>query len=1001
MRGTLTGALLGILLLQWGGAHALGVSALRTRSALNQPFQAEIDLRDISSEELDAVKVRLASAEAFDKAGIDRPYFLTRLAFTATTSAAGQPIIQVSSREPIREPFLDFLLEVIWPDGRLVRQYTVLLDPPDASRPAVPQISQPRLGTAPRQQPPLAVPNAQPLSAQPASDQSSSDRTATALVRKRPVLPPQAATIPFPLEYGPVPRGVGLLRLAQRLVPDGATVEQTTLALYRNNPHAFANGDIDRLKSGARLRIPSAEALFAVDATTAERQLQDVFAGRPLPPVPIPGAVLPPVTPPVPAVAPDSPAAELRIAAAPPPEVAPEAMPEAAPEAQTTAAPESTPEAALELPPRRPAGDDAPGADTAVGEPMADSDQGLLEDLLLLREVSEANRQEAAELRVRVRDLESQLQDIRQLVELRNDQLARLEALVAGDVATPSQAITEPDSRPASDAASQPGSTLAATSEPASEPASEPVAEPALTPPPAAPPAPPAAQGGLLDAVLDFLARLPLWAKLAAVAALAGGLLFNQRRRQQAEAQATEKAAKGGGDKKAPKAGRQQAPEPGAKAPAGAAFERLLQRMRGRLQAFVAALRQRLPGSSRRAAQDRDREPSLAPVGEAAGTVSSLEPELGAADAVVGGAASAATAAIGAPISGPAESDEVLEAGLPPEAPPEETFAVLSGQVETEETDVLAEADIYILYGRYRDAVEVLEQALQLTPARVELKYKLAEALRADGDDVALADLMQRMQADGDDAADPAAWARLGRARDDMGPSGPEAPAFATEEEDLDLDLEALDRLTQQAESGGKPRLQPASPPPVQVGEADLGPDDLSLPELSLPDLNLPDSNPPESNPPESKETALNELTLDEPALNAPDLSLPEPVLPTPGDPGTQPPTGLQAPAVEPASEADSPPEALDLELNLRLDVEPGLSDDSAPSTSQPARPEPASPFATDGDALDAPAMKLDLARAYLEMDDADAARTLLAEVRADGNAEQQAQAQALLEQLG
>ncbi len=114
-------------------AGALGLGDIRTRSALNEPFVGQIELLDIAPDELDTVRVRLASEAEFDKAGTERPRFLTGLEFEPQVSAEGRAFIQVTSRQPVREPFLDFLIEVDWPQGRLVKAYTVLLDPPVTS----------------------------------------------------------------------------------------------------------------------------------------------------------------------------------------------------------------------------------------------------------------------------------------------------------------------------------------------------------------------------------------------------------------------------------------------------------------------------------------------------------------------------------------------------------------------------------------------------------------------------------------------------------------------------------------------------------------------------------------------------------------------------------------------------------------------------------------------------------------------------------------------------
>ena len=117
------------LALASGGAFGLGLGDTEMRSALNQPMNAEIRLTSVKPGELDGMIVQLASEDAFSRAGIDRTQALTDLVFTVDQSA-NVPVIRISSRRPVVEPFLNFLLEVDWPQGRMVREYTVLLDPP-------------------------------------------------------------------------------------------------------------------------------------------------------------------------------------------------------------------------------------------------------------------------------------------------------------------------------------------------------------------------------------------------------------------------------------------------------------------------------------------------------------------------------------------------------------------------------------------------------------------------------------------------------------------------------------------------------------------------------------------------------------------------------------------------------------------------------------------------------------------------------------------------------
>ncbi|MDJ0741474.1 MAG: peptigoglycan-binding protein LysM, partial [Gammaproteobacteria bacterium] len=107
--------------------HALGLGELSSKSTLNQNFQGEIALLSVKADELDTVRVKLADQEAFSRAGVDRPFYLSLLKFEPQLTARGKPVVRVTSEFPIREPFLNFLIEVNWPNGRLLREYTVLL----------------------------------------------------------------------------------------------------------------------------------------------------------------------------------------------------------------------------------------------------------------------------------------------------------------------------------------------------------------------------------------------------------------------------------------------------------------------------------------------------------------------------------------------------------------------------------------------------------------------------------------------------------------------------------------------------------------------------------------------------------------------------------------------------------------------------------------------------------------------------------------------------------
>ena len=109
-------------------ALALGLGKIKTHSALHEPFEAEIELRSLAAGELDSVKVELASKDAFSKAGVERLYLLSRLKFQTLQKDNGQAVIRVFSHDAISEPFLNFLVEVNWSEGQVVREFSVLLD---------------------------------------------------------------------------------------------------------------------------------------------------------------------------------------------------------------------------------------------------------------------------------------------------------------------------------------------------------------------------------------------------------------------------------------------------------------------------------------------------------------------------------------------------------------------------------------------------------------------------------------------------------------------------------------------------------------------------------------------------------------------------------------------------------------------------------------------------------------------------------------------------------
>src|SRR6516164_7944959 len=120
---------LGLVLLAPAMAHALGLGEMRLASGLNQPISADIEIVGATGDELQVIRAGLPSREMFARYGVDRPPYLSGFSFTVTKDGSGRPIIKVRSNESVTEPFVTFLVEVTWPRGHLIREYTALLDP--------------------------------------------------------------------------------------------------------------------------------------------------------------------------------------------------------------------------------------------------------------------------------------------------------------------------------------------------------------------------------------------------------------------------------------------------------------------------------------------------------------------------------------------------------------------------------------------------------------------------------------------------------------------------------------------------------------------------------------------------------------------------------------------------------------------------------------------------------------------------------------------------------
>jgi pilus assembly protein FimV len=247
---TLTGAVASAVLVA-ATANAAGLGKLTVLSSLGQPLRAEIELTAVSADEAGALVAKLAPAEAFRVANIDFNPTLLSLRFEIE-QRNGRQIIRVTSSQPVNEPFVDMLLELNWTGGRMVREYTFLLDPAEMRATQSPQVAAPvDLGRGAS-----AAPSAAP--ATPAAAPSVPSTPAPA--RQPAAVSPPAPSSKSASEYT-VKAGDNLTRIANQVKPVDVSLDMMLVALYRANPEAFSGNNMNRLKSGQILAVPDSDTI--------------------------------------------------------------------------------------------------------------------------------------------------------------------------------------------------------------------------------------------------------------------------------------------------------------------------------------------------------------------------------------------------------------------------------------------------------------------------------------------------------------------------------------------------------------------------------------------------------------------------------------------------------------------------------------------------------------------------------------------------------------------
>lgn len=882
-----------------GTAYALGLGEIDLQSSLSQPLVAEIELlevRDLASNE---VIPALASPEEFNKAGVDRQYFLTDLKFTPVVKANGKSVIRITSTKPVREPYLNFLVEVLWPNGRLLREYTLLLDPPMYTPQAV---------TAP------SLPVAAAPLPRPASDPAPRPVTPTAAAPSRPVAPSAPPASKIDGDQYKTTSSDTLWEIAQRS-RQGGSVHQAMLAIQDLNPHAFVDGNINRLKSGQILRLPTEEQIKSrsqaesiaqvAEQNTAWREGRAVAAtGRQL---------------------------------------------DATKRASAGAAPTKTDsQDSLKLV-------SADSSKAAAGSDKGDT-KALNDQLAVTKESLDSSRRENEELKGRVEDLQGQLDKLQRLIELKDSQMAKLQADLAqqGAAAPAPVAPGTPESKPAdikepaAESKPEEATPVAASTDfnyseevaPKAEPATPP-AEPVPAPKPASA-AEPAKVVKPVNPVVPAAQPEPqgLVDKLMANPMLLGAV--------------------GGG-------------------------------------ALLALLVGLMVLSRRNAMKEAE-----------------LQDNLGGDDS------SAFTSDMDLPDDSFAGFDEASA----------ETQVREQGaeRVAPQTADALGEADIYIAYGKFTQAAELLHNAINDEPQRSDLRLKLMEVYAELGDREGFARQEQELREIGGAAGAVdqlkakypamvvAAAAGGLAAADDLGdfslddltldePASSSQPvadlddSFDLSLDDLDVNLDeplapaAADSLELAAGLDFAPSTPAAAVSSEMDFDLDLG-GDGSGDSLSLGD-DLADFSldlEVESKPAAAEEDFMLSLE-DEPVVVSAEADLD---MPADFDLSL-----ADEASVAPA--ADSFAAQLD-EVSAELDELSDSLADELPSA-QPEASDSAAGQDLDDDfdflsGTDETATKLDLARAYIDMGDSEGARDILDEVIAEGSEGQQQEARELISKL-
>lgn len=259
---------------------AAGLGRLNVTSGLGEPLRAELEVTSVGRDELPTLQVRMAPLAAFRAANLDFNPALTNLRFALDKRPDGGYFVRINSASPVNEPYLDLMVELTWATGRVIREYTVLLDPPSlrAEAPVVPPVATASTPASPSVIPPAtrpstaaSAPSSPGLATTPPGTPATSPRASSPTTAAAAATTPRS-TAPSEGSYV-VKSGDTLGAIARRSKPASVSLDQMLVAMLRANPDAFVAKNMNRLKAGATLTIPSEAEAAALAQPEARREV--------------------------------------------------------------------------------------------------------------------------------------------------------------------------------------------------------------------------------------------------------------------------------------------------------------------------------------------------------------------------------------------------------------------------------------------------------------------------------------------------------------------------------------------------------------------------------------------------------------------------------------------------------------------------------------------------------------------------------------------------------